>query len=443
VVEDLVDKVRAARRELDQVIEEIRAVPGYEGFLAPPTFADVAAVAGEQPLVYLAAAEPGGLALIVRGEDVEHVDLPELSLDAVHERVGGFLDAYEAFRGASEDPSALAAWSDALDEVTAWLWPASMGPMLERWPAPTSGTDAADTDAADAAVFVAGGLLGLLPLHAAWTPDETAVGGRRYALDAISISYAPNARSLAAARSVAERTTGERLLAVADPQPQPARVKPLRLAGAEAACAAAGFGAGESVTLAGAAASVEAVRRALAGADVLHFACHGSALLHSPLDSHLLLAGGELLTLRELLGMRMQARMALLPACETSRPGTDLPDEVVSLPTGLLQAGVAGVVATLWAVDDPAAAMVMAEFYRCWRWEGMAPAHALRRAQLWVRDTSNAEKISVWEQAQAAGAGWLPPSADALVEEVMLRDDWEAHGEASLPAWGAFVHVGA
>jgi hypothetical protein len=35
------NEIRAARRELDGVISEIRAVPGYEGFLAAPTFLGV------------------------------------------------------------------------------------------------------------------------------------------------------------------------------------------------------------------------------------------------------------------------------------------------------------------------------------------------------------------------------------------------------------------
>jgi hypothetical protein len=57
-----------------------------------------------------------------------------------------------------------------------------------------------------------------------------------------------------------------------------------------------------------------------------------------------------ILNASNLLAMRLRARLAALSACETSRPGTALPDEVVFLPTGLLQAGVASVVASLWVV---------------------------------------------------------------------------------------------
>ncbi|MEW1839278.1 hypothetical protein AB0392_15115 [Nonomuraea angiospora] len=47
--------IRAARKALDEVIDDIRAVPGYEGFLASPAFDDVVRAARRCPLVYLAA----------------------------------------------------------------------------------------------------------------------------------------------------------------------------------------------------------------------------------------------------------------------------------------------------------------------------------------------------------------------------------------------------
>ena len=82
------EEIRAARRELDEVIDEIRKVPGYEQFLAAPTFEDVANAAREQPLIYVAAADLGGLALVVRGDDVVHVPLAELTADVVRDQDG-------------------------------------------------------------------------------------------------------------------------------------------------------------------------------------------------------------------------------------------------------------------------------------------------------------------------------------------------------------------
>jgi hypothetical protein len=52
---------------------------------------------------------------------------------------------------------------------------------------------------------------------------------------------------------------------------------------------------------------------------------------------------------------------------ETGIVGTKLPDEVVALPSALLQAGFGGVAASLWSVADIRTAMLMKRFYRCWR----------------------------------------------------------------------------
>lgn len=420
------DEVRAARRELDEVIAEIRKVPGYEQFLAAPTFEDVAAAAGDQPLVYIAAADPGGLGLVVRGDDVAHVPLDGLTADGVRDRVTSYLEPYAGFR--ADRQAGLARWRAALDDVTQWLWDAAMGPLIEEiQPTP-------------AIYIIAGGLLGLLPMHAAWTPDAAALTGRRYTLDATTISYVPNARSLTAARAVAAATAANRMVAVVDPA-RSVPVTPLPLARAEAGAAAAGF-AGSAVLLRGPDATVGDVVTALRRADVAHLACHGFADLAAPLDSGLLLADQAVLRLRDILALSLRLRLAVLSACETSMPGTQLPDEVVALPTGLLQAGVAGVVASMWAVPDTATAMLMTEFYRRWRWERLAPATALQQSQQWLRDTTNDDKRTLYEGALDNGAGWLPPDVgEAFLDEVSYREPGD-RDEQGVEAWAAFAHVG-
>jgi CHAT domain-containing protein len=173
---------------------------------------------------------------------------------------------------------------------------------------------------------------------------------------------------------------------------------------------------------------------------VLHLACHGIADLDAPLDSGLLLAGNRWITLRDLFAMTLHVRLAVLSACETSLPGTELPDEVVALPTGLLQAGVAGVIASQWAVPDFGTAVLMTEFYR--RHADATPAAALRDAQQWVRDKTNGEKVEEWQQALADGAAWLPPEVgEALIDRLAFRDP-DARDHAGLPAWAGFAHVG-
>lgn len=99
----------------------------------------------------------------------------------------------------------------------------------------------------------------------------------------------------------------------------------------------------------------------------------------------------------ELLGESLALRLVVLSACETSLPGTDLPDEVVSL---------------------------------------------LRRAQQWLRDTTNDEKLQHYERARAAGAPWLPDDVhDDLIDEVAFGEPG-ARDHAGMESWAAFTYVG-
>lgn len=417
-----IDAVRAARAELDVVIDEIREVEGFEQFLAPPDFADIAATAVDIPLVYFAAAEQGGLALLVRGDrgspddQVTHVPLATLTVDALRERAQAHLDAYAAAR---DDP---AGWSQWLAEITRWLWTAAVGPVLdELGPAPE-------------VVFVAGGLLGLLPLHAAWTDDPVAPTGRRYAMDQLTISYAPNARALQSARELAARPFGRRLLSVVEPSPVAADPLPAAIVEADGFAAFADL---QQHPLVGPQARPVAFRREAMQADVLHLVCHGQADLDEPLNSRLLLAGRPVV-LRELMEMQLAVRLAVLSACETALPGIELPDEVIGLPTGLLQAGVAGVIASLWAVPDAATAMLMTEFARRWAGGATPPAVALRGAQRWLRDSTNAEKRAHWKADRD-----LPSSVVTAFCGAVRFGEADDRGHADLRAWAAFTHIGA
>ena len=138
----------------------------------------------------------------------------------------------------------------------------------------------------------------------------------------------------------------------------------------------------------------QAVLAAAGRHQVYHFACHGAADSHDPLDSHLRLADG-LLTIRDLLGQRLQARLAVLAACETGVPYAQLPDEAVSLPAALLEAGVPGVVGTLWPVEELPTLLLTTRFYDLWLGHRLPPAEALHHAQQWLR-TSTLEDLKAY-----------------------------------------------
>ena len=409
--------IRAARAEVDRVTQRIRELPGQADFLRPPEFGDVVAAAAMEPLVYLVAAGRGGAALIVRGEQVQVVPLPALTQAATRRWLTGWYTDYA--RG-----EATLNWWTRLETLGRELWTAAIGPLT------------AELDGGPV-TFVRTGYLELLPLTAAWTPDPSRASGRRYLLDEHNVRTVPNATVLTVARAQAARVgPGSRLLAVADPRPVTA--PPLACAVAEVAGIQCRYPA--ATVLAGAAARPNAVFDALGSHEVVHLACHGHADVLSPLDSSLLLADDQRLTLRDIIrALPLRAgpvRLAVLSACETSIAGLSVPDEIISLPSGLLEAGVAGVVASQWRVPDLSAALTMIKFHAGWI-AGSDPSAALRAAQLWLRD-STAAAVS----AYLASAD-LPPEAARPLCRRLARMDPQRQAFAHPVHWAGFLFSGA
>jgi CHAT domain-containing protein len=403
-----IHELRTARADLQDVIAEIRSVPGLEGFLGPPSFELLAEAA---PMVYLLAAKREGLALIVEDGHVTTAWLHGLAEEELHRRTRSYFTAYVLSRCSSE-ASAADRWLEELDELTHWLWTVAMSPVLDATPGQFT--------------LIPVGALGLLPLHAAWTEDASQVCGRRYALDDALITYAPNARALQSCRRRARRTRADSLLAVADS---------VSLGYTQAELDAATRRFEHSTTLAGVGVTVNMVVRALSH-DVLHFACHGSADAGDPLAGALHLAPGQDLDARTILGERLgDARLAILSACDTGLPGDSLPEEVVGLPTSFIQAGASGVIASQWQVGDLAAMALMTRFYELWRDDGIPPAEALRMAQRWIRDVPNRE-LTRWH-----------PALNALADEQLpaeKRAAWDEDHEFMRPDhWAAFTYTGA
>src|SRR5436309_4025668 len=99
---------------------------------------------------------------------------------------------------------------------------------------------------------------------------------------------------------------------------------------------------------------------------------------------------------------------------------------MIGLPAGLLQAGVAGVVGSMWSVNDASTMMLMTRFYELWRKGGMEPVAALRAAQLWVRDTTNRDKAEYYKefvpQLQTTAAKMAGSTAERLYQEIVLEE---------------------
>ena len=119
----------------------------------------------------------------------------------------------------------------------------------------------------------------------------------------------------------------------------------------------------------------------------LHFSTHGRYDWSNPLESGLALANKEHWTLSDLLTETdlSGSRLAVLSACETGLTDIGMPTEALGLPAGFLQAGIPGVISTLWTVEEVSTTFLLGKFYELHLNQGMEPAKALGQAQVWLR----------------------------------------------------------
>jgi CHAT domain-containing protein/tetratricopeptide (TPR) repeat protein len=373
------------RQQLQDTICQIRQIPSHADFLQEPTFVDIQQVIiSDCPLVHVVITPNGGMALITTVNSIEVLWLDDLTDKFLQKLLVGSgniedLDSAGWFSGYDQASINRETWYEAIDTTTRQLWDNLMGPIVQHL----------KTLGYDRATLIPTGYLSLLPLHAAWTEDTTRPTGRRYALDDIHFTYTPNTRSLTAAREIANRPFTDSILAIDNPR------NDLPNSQREIDCAIDTFT--DRTVLRHDEATIDAVKVGLAEALIVHFSCHGTANFNDPLNSGLLMSDG-LLTLKDLLALNLAKdngiRLAILSACETGLPGLENIDEVVSLPIGLLQAGVAGVISSLWSVPELSTMVLLSRFYALWRDQKQPPDQALRQAQQWLRDASANEVIA-------------------------------------------------
>ena len=192
-------------------------------------------------------------------------------------------------------------------------------------------------------------------------------------------------------------------------------------------------------------------------ATIAHFACHGQFDPETPLDSALLLACETRLTLRNLLNADPEhlacLRLAFLSACQTAITDFQrIPDEVMGLLAGFLQAGVPSVVATLWSIDDVSTVLLTTRFYELYlhgnelmRLSPLQPTRALRLSQNWLRGLTYNNLLAYlidMREAQRLSPRLLV-ELFPLVRRMVSKGQGDKCPYADPYHWAAFVYHGA
>jgi CHAT domain-containing protein len=229
------------------------------------------------------------------------------------------------------------------------------------------------------------GALGIIPIGLAEDPAT----GRRLG-DTFEIVYAPSLEALATAQRQSEAAGGRSLAAIAP-------ASGLASTEFEVAVVASQFDRAARTVLEKGDVTRRAVLGALRERRYWHFATHGVFDWDDARESTLHLSGGETVTVGTLLDAEglSQPRLVALSACETGLYELkETPDEFIGFPGTFMALGAAGVLGTLWPVEDRATALLMSKFYELHLNEGLAPPTALKRAQAWLSNATRADLAS-------------------------------------------------
>ena len=273
-----------------------------------------------------------------------------------------------------------------MDKILQWLWDAAAGPILdalgyisqpvpgEPWPQ---------------IWWVPGGLMGLLPLHAAgYHADPFDNPGKRTVIDRVISSYTATIAALRHARRSARpdgtisgpAVTAPAVIVAMPTTPGLPDQGHLRFVRDEARMVAARI-PGSIILIQNQSTDSRpikipgqdiiptraAVLARIATCPIAHFACHGTNDPVDPSSSRLLLHDHQTapLTVAALTPLHLDhARLAFLSACETAlTTKTELIDEAIHLASAFQLAGYPQVIGTLWAINDRIAAQVADAFY--------------------------------------------------------------------------------
>lgn len=379
-----------AVQELDRTLADIRQLPGFDGFLLPPSAADLVAMAAEGPIVIVNSNRARRDAIIVTTAGIQALNLPKLHYSDIQRYMKQM--TRELFRG---NRSTYPSRNNRMAQLLLWLWEAAVEPVFDHL---EFGAVIDDCDL-PRVWWIGVGPLGMAPFHAA---GDHSAGSTRNTISRAISSYVTTIKALSYARQKKFEllSTPEAGLLLVTMATTPGH-GPLINASQEATDIARV--APGKVTLCLDRPSAVEVLEKLPAYHAIHFACHGVSDGQNPSMSHLLLrkvdpksgaAAIDQLTVNAISSVNLKhAQLAFLGACRTAdNPSTELADESIHIASGFQLAGFSHVLATLWESRDDACRQVAVEFYRllfdskdgereCHRAVSTAFHHAVRKCR--------------------------------------------------------------
>ncbi|KAF8132367.1 TPR-like protein [Boletus edulis] len=405
-LQQVADAHRTLAIKRDKLLQDIRRLPGFNRFLLPKDFSQLRASAHSGPVVMLNAAETRCDALIVLADvdHVIHVPLPNFTFQRSAD-LQGILKSFLR-RALVERTGKIERWDRGTwESFLSPLWKCVVEPVMDALAFSTPG-DLSRIFWCPTGPFV------FLPIHAAGLYDVKYSAPGHKVFDFVVSSYVPTLSILAPSRNIHVAHDDDfRLLAARQPPTDGRQLS--RLPGVHTELkhikeAITNSGSACATFLEPSVGTVEEVLELMKVADWVHFACHGIQDAKNPTDSGLCLANERRLKISDIIGLsRSRGGLAFLSACQTATGDEGLSDEAIHIAAGMLFAGYAGVIGTMWSISDTLAPIVARDVYEHLFRNGTRPDY----------------REAAWALHEAIGR---------------LRES----GEVSFNEWVPFIHVG-
>ncbi|KZO96573.1 hypothetical protein CALVIDRAFT_514364 [Calocera viscosa TUFC12733] len=359
----------ARRRKLaarwDELVLDIRQLPGYESFLRPVPFHRLRQAAKNGPIVIINVSKYRTDALILwPNQPMDCIHLPELTYDAVN----SLAYAWRTALSCTKDNHGSEYLDRVLLDICGRLWEGGLSrialALQNHLPPTTHGNSGLPR-----VWWLPTGLLNLLPIHCAGKYNVDGSG----ICDLFVSSYTSTLCALLSGQMKAATKASDlpfKMLAIA--QPSVSGLAFLKHAEdemrelASSNLSSTTFVTGDDATTARF--SQEVVQH-----QWLHCCCHGRWNAVNPLEIAFRMSDGNL-SLSSLVQMRLpNAEFALLSACHTARYTAVLPDESTHLAAGMQVAGFQAVIGTQWGMTDRDGPALTRLFYDYLTRDGQRP----------------------------------------------------------------------
>ncbi|KAG2011628.1 hypothetical protein CC2G_011722 [Coprinopsis cinerea AmutBmut pab1-1] len=359
--------------ERDKLLRKIREIPEFRDFLLPPTFDSLKLASKNGPLVFLNESRYGCHALILQRSGALHslalsVDAKQVVAwrNAIDRLAGGHVipaESLKAVEGSTERAllgrSSRRTSDDDFRILLQVLWTQVVQPVVQA-------LDLKKVDSPSERIWwCPAGLFSFLPIHASGLYSK-----QNHALDclfhyAIS-SYCSSPQDLLSPPPAP--IFDFQMLAIIEPETLGPGVSSLPSTLVELEKIKSRIPRMEQlvtrVSSKDEATTPDTVLGDIAKSSIVHFGCHGTQNPGNPLESRLLLKGGEIMMSTIINKCQSStAALAYLSACETAMGDDARPDESLSLAATMMFAGFRSVVGTMWAIHDEDGPIVADVFY--------------------------------------------------------------------------------